>query len=86
MRLILEYKDYLEQAAASFYMSERADTSTPAVESIEEEEDKQVVMFRRPQMRAKTAAKNTPSKKNTEKTTKRTMKLEKTSPLQSRQI
>ena len=77
MRLILEYKDYLEQAAASFDMSEGADTSTPAVESNEEEEDKPV-MFRRPQMRAKTAAKNTLSKKNTKKTTKQTDEIGKT--------
>ena len=38
MRLILEYNDYLEQAAASFDISEGANLSAPLVESDEEED------------------------------------------------
>ena len=72
MRLILEYNDYLEQAAASIDISEGADTSAPVVES--DEEDRPIVVFRPPQKKAKTAAKNTPPKKITKKTTKQTDK------------
>ena len=70
MRLIVEYNDYLEQAAASIDISEGANTSASMVES-DEEEDRPNVVFRPPQKKAKTAAKNTPPKKIT-KTTKQT--------------
>ena len=71
MRLILEYNDYLEQAAASIDISEGANTSAPVVES--DEEDRPIVVLRPPQKKAKTAA-NTPPKKITKKTTKQTDK------------
>ena len=73
MRLILEYNDYLEQAASSIDISEGANLSAPVVES-DEEEDRPIVVFRPPQKKAKTAAKNTPPKKITKKTTKQTDK------------
>ena len=70
MRLILEYNDYLEQAASSIVISEGANLSAPVVES-DEEEDRPIVVFRPPR---KTAAKNTPPKKITKKTPKQTDK------------
>ena len=73
MRLILEYNDYLEQAASSIDNSEGADLSAPVVES-DEEEDTPIVASRPPQEKAKTAAKNTAPKKITKKTTKQTDK------------
>ena len=67
MRLILEYNDYLEQAAASIDISEGADLSAPLVES-DVEENRPIVVFRPPQKKAKLSAKNTPPKKITKKT------------------
>ena len=72
MRLILEYNDYLEQAAASIDISEGANLCAPLVES--GEEDRPIVVFGPPQKKAKTSAKNTPPKKITKKTTKQTDK------------
>ena len=82
MRLILEYNDYLEQLAASIHISEGANTSAPVVER-DEGEDRPIVVFRPPQKKAKTAAKNPPLKKMTKKTTKQT---DEPSPLQPLQI
>ena len=62
----------MEQAAASFDISEGANLSAPLVES-DEEEDRPIVVFRPPK-KAKTAAMNTPPKKITKKTTKQTDK------------
>ena len=73
MRLILKYNDYLEQAASSIDISEGANLSAPVVES-DEEEDRPIVVFKPPQKKAKTAAKNTPPKKITKKTPKQTDK------------
>ena len=73
MRLILEYNDYLEQAASSIDISEGANLSAPVVES-DEEEDRPIVVFRPPQKKAKTAAKNTLPKKITKKITNQTDK------------
>ena len=73
MRVILEYNDYLEQAAASIDISDGANISAPVVES-DEEEDRPIVVFRPPQKKAMTSAKNTPPKKITKKTTKQTEK------------
>ena len=73
MRLILEFNDYLEQAAASIDISEGANLSAPVVES-DEEEDRPIVVFIPPQKKAKLAAKNTPPTKITKKTTKQTDK------------
>ena len=67
MQLILEYNDYLEQAAPNIDISEGAKLSAPVVES-DEEEDRPIVVFRPPQKKAETAAKNTPLKKITKKT------------------
>ena len=78
MRLILEYNDYLEQAAPNIDISEGANLSAPVVEN-DEEEYRPIVVFRPPQKKAKTAAKNTPPKKNTKKTTKQTDKTQSTS-------
>ena len=72
MRLILEYSDYLEQAAASIDISEGANLSAPLVES--DEEHRPIVVFRPPQEKTKTAAKNTLPMKITEKTTMQTDK------------
>ena len=70
MRLIPEYNDYWQQAAASIDISEEgANTSAPVVEG-DEEEGRPIVVFRPPQKKTKTAAKNTPPKKITKKTTK----------------
>ena len=77
MRLILEYNDYLEQAAASIDISEGANLSAPLAES-DEKEQSPIVVFRPPQQKAKTAAKNTPPKKITKKTTKQTDKTRET--------
>ena len=74
MRLILEYNDYLEQAAASIDISEGANSSAPMVAS-DEEKDRPIVVFRPPQKKAKTAAKNTPPKRITKTTTKQTDKF-----------
>ena len=73
MRLILEYNDYLEQAALSIDINEGANLSAPVVGS-DVEEDRPIVVFRLPQKKAKTAAKITPPKKITKKTTKQTDK------------
>ena len=78
MRLILEYNDYLEQAASSIDISEGANLSAPVVES-DEEEDRPIVVFRPPQKKAKTAAKNTLPEKITKKRQSKRIKLESTS-------
>ena len=72
MQLILEYNDYLEQAAASIDIIEGANLSAPLVES-DEEEDRPLWCLDS-HKKAKTSAKNTPPKKITKKTTKQTDK------------
>ena len=72
MRIILEYNDYLEQAAASIDISEAAYTSERVVES--DEENRPIVVFTPPQRKAETAAKTTPPKKIMKRTMKQTEK------------
>ena len=85
MRLILEYNDYLEQAASSNDISEGANLSAPVVES-DKEEDRPIVVFRSPQKKAKTAAKKRRLKKLRKRQQSKQIKLEKPSPLQPLQI